>query len=242
MIIVRHAGRHAFAAGGCRPMTRFFHRTRHDPAEAVAETPERTAPAPPIEMIMGLGNPGSEYAGNRHNVGFWTVNRLGRRLGIDVKKHSGLASVGEGTYAGRRLVLAKPRTFMNLSGNAVRELVKRYKLDPSRCVIVYDDLDLPVGRVRIRARGSHGGNNGLKSILGQLGTQDVPRIRIGIGRPTAGGEPSWDPEVVAGWVLSDPSPEDRRLLDAAVDRVQDALVCILDEGIEAAMNRYNREP
>src|SRR5690242_2538209 len=89
----------------CGPMTRFFHRTRHDPAEIMAETPERTAPAPPIELIVGLGNPGSEYAGNRHNVGFWTVNRLGRRLGIDVKKHSGLASVGEGTYAGRRLVL-----------------------------------------------------------------------------------------------------------------------------------------
>ncbi len=199
------------------------------------------APAAPIEMIVGLGNPGSTYAGNRHNVGFWTVNRLGRRVGIEVQKHSGLASMGEGLYQGRRLVLAKPRTFMNRSGDAVRELARRYRLKPSQVLIVYDDLDLPVGRVRLRARGSHGGNNGMKSIVAALGTTDFPRLRIGIGRPAVGGEPSWDPEVVADWVLSDPSPADREALTAAVDRAQEAIIMALDDGVEAAMNRFNRD-
>lgn len=199
----------------------------------------KRSPVADVELVIGLGNPGSEYAANRHNVGFWTVNRLGRRLGIDVKRHTGLASTGEGLYNGRRLVLAKPRTFMNKSGDAVRELARRYKLAPEQVLIVYDDLDLPTGRVRLRARGSHGGNNGMKSIVAALGTQEFPRIRIGIGRPTLGGEPSWDPDVVAGWVLSDPSPADRLLLDEAVDRAQEAVLAILDDGIETAMGRFN---
>lgn len=210
------------------------------PAEQTGSEGTATAGvASSIELIVGLGNPGSEYATHRHNVGYWTVNRLGRRLGIDVKKHSGVASTGEGSYRGRRLVLAKPRTFMNRSGDAVRELARRYRLQPQQVLIVYDDLDLPVGRVRLRARGSHGGNNGMKSIVAALGTQEFPRVRIGIGRPAVAGEPSWDPEVVAGWVLSDPSPADKQLLDAAVERAQDAVIAILDEGIEAAMGRFN---
>lgn len=210
--------------------------------QTVEEPIEEASPvAKPIGLIIGLGNPGGEHSGNRHNVGFWTVNRLGRRLGIDVKKHSGLASVGEGDYQGRRLVLAKPRTFMNLSGNAVRELVKRYRLDPSQAVVVYDDLDLPVGKVRIRARGGHGGNNGLRSVVGQLGTRDFPRVRIGIGRPIVNGEPSHAPDAVADWVLSDPTPADRELLDVAVARAQDALVRMLDDGVIAAMNEFNRD-
>jgi PTH1 family peptidyl-tRNA hydrolase len=203
--------------------------------------PDASVPVGQVELIVGLGNPGGQYAGNRHNVGYWTVNRLGRRLGIEVKKHSGLASIGEGTYNGRRLILAKPRTFMNNSGNAVRELVRRYRLAPSQAVIVYDELDLPVGKVRLRARGSHGGNNGLRSVLGQLGTQDVPRIRIGIGRPVVNGTPSYAPADVADWVLSDPPPADREKLDAAVAKSVDALVYLLDEGIDAAMNQFNRD-
>jgi peptidyl-tRNA hydrolase, PTH1 family len=220
-------------------MRRLFNLGKNDVVEEPAEG--QSPQAMPIGLIIGLGNPGGEYASNRHNVGYWTVNRLGRRLGIDVKKHSGLASVGEGQYQGRRLVLAKPRTFMNLSGNAVRELVKRYRLDPSQAVVVYDDLDLPVGKVRIRARGGHGGNNGLKSVVGQLGTQDFPRVRIGIGRPVVNGEPSYAPDVIGDWVLSDPTPADRELLDAAVARVQDALVRMLDDSVVAAMNEFNRD-
>jgi PTH1 family peptidyl-tRNA hydrolase len=222
-----------------RPRARMNQKGRQ--AEAAGTAPPASAPAKLVELIVGLGNPGSEYAGNRHNVGFWTVNRLGRRIGIEVRKHSGMVSTGEGLYNGRRLILAKPRTFMNNSGNAVRALVRRYRLEPSQVVVVYDDLDLPVGKVRIRARGSHGGNNGLRSVLGQLGSQDVPRIRIGIGRPVVNGTPSYDPEDVADWVLSDPSPAHREKLDAAVAKVVDALVCVLDEGVEAAMNKYNRD-
>ena len=190
---------------------------------------------------MGLGNPGSEYAGNRHNVGFWTVNRLARRLGIAIRQHSRTASLGEGTYRGRRLVLAKPRTYVNRSGDAVQELVRRYGLAPEQVLVVYDDLDLPVGRVRVRARGGHGGNNGMKSIIAALGTEEFPRVRIGIGRPVVNGEPSYDPDVVAQWVLTDQPPEERAKLDEAVVRAQEAILTLLDEGIEAAMNRFNRE-
>ena len=213
------------------------------PAARTAEPTEAVADATrPLGLIVGLGNPGSQYAGNRHNVGFWTVNRLSRRMGITAEKHGKLASISEGSYGGRPLVLAKPRTFMNNSGDAVAELARRYKLRPDQVLIVYDDLDLPVGRVRLRARGSHGGNNGLKSIVARLGSQEFPRIRIGIGRPLAAGEPTWDPEHVANHVLSDPTRAERELLDAAVERVQEAILCILDVGIETAMNTFNRDP
>lgn len=209
--------------------------------ELEADQPAAGRQAKPIELIVGLGNPGGDYAGNRHNVGFWVINRLGRRLGIEPTQHSRLASTGEGHYNGRRLVLAKPRTFVNLSGDAVRELLRRYRLEPSQALIVYDELDLPLGRVRLRERGGHGGQNGLKSIVARLGTTDFPRVRIGIGRPLVGGTPSRDPDVIAGYVLSDPPPDERARLDAAVERVIEALICTLDEGIEAAMNRFNRD-
>jgi peptidyl-tRNA hydrolase, PTH1 family len=223
-------------------MQRIMNLGRRKPNEPVEEKPEQpSVSTKPIELIVGLGNPGGEYSGNRHNVGFWTVNRLGRKIGIEVKKHSGLVSTGEGEYGGHRLVLAKPRTFMNNSGNAVRELLRRYKLDPSQALIIYDELDLPVARVRIRARGGHGGQKGIRNVLESMGSTDVPRIRIGIGRPVVDGKPSWEPEHVADWVLSDPPPEDREKLDAAVQKAIDAIICILDEGIETAMNRYNRD-
>lgn len=205
-----------------------------------SQTPPASQPRA-VELIVGLGNPGSEYAGNRHNVGFWTVNRLARRLGIEIRHHSRTASYGEGTYRGRRLILAKPRTYVNRSGDAVRELVRRYGLAPEQVLVVYDDLDLPVGRMRIRAKGGHGGNNGMKSIIAALGTQEFPRVRIGIGRPVVNGEPSYDPEVVARWVLSDPPPEERAKLDEAVARAQEAIITVLDEGLDAAMNRFNRD-
>lgn len=193
-----------------------------------------------IELIIGLGNPGSAYAGNRHNVGFRTVNLLSRRLGIDVGKHSRLASLGEGHYNGERLVLAKPRTFMNDSGNAVGELLRRYKLKPEQMLLIYDDLDLPVGRVRVRAGGGTGGQKGMKSIVAAAGSQEFPRIRIGIGRPVVGDQPTWDPEHISRWVLGDPPSEQRRLLDDAVERAADAAIACLDQGVEVAMNQFNR--
>lgn len=215
----------------------FRRRSAHEESEEPPVARERVLP---VELVIGLGNPGSRYAANRHNVGYWTVNRLGRRLGIALTKHTGLATTGEGTYNGRRLILAKPRTFMNNSGDAVRELVRRYQLEPAQALIVYDDLDLPVAKVRLRARGSHGGNNGIRSIITRLGSQDFPRIKIGIGRPVVGGEPSHDPDHVAAWVLADPPPEERDRLDRAVQVALDAIIAILDDGVEAAMNRFNR--
>ena len=204
------------------------------------EIEDRSAGAPPIELIVGLGNPGAAYAGTRHNVGFRVINRLGRELGIDVSKHTRVASTGEGQFEGRRLVLAKPRTFMNESGKAVNELLRRYKLAPQQMVLIFDDLDLPVGRVRVRESGGTGGNKGMRSIVGAAGTQEFPRIRIGIGRPLVGDNPTWEPEAIAAWVLSDPSPDQRRLLDEAVTVAAEAAVGCLRDGVEAAMNRFNR--
>jgi PTH1 family peptidyl-tRNA hydrolase len=194
-----------------------------------------------VELIIGLGNPGKAYAGNRHNVGARVINALGRRFGIELDKHTKTASAGEGRVAGGRLILARPRTFMNDSGVAVRELLRRYGLEAQRMVLIYDDLDLPVARVRVRKNGGSGGNKGMKSIVALAGTQDFPRIRIGIGRPVVGDAPSWEPDVIASWVLSDPPSAQRKLLEEATDRACDAAVCILEEGVDAAMNRFNHD-
>ena len=206
-----------------------------------AEEPARTAgsrAAPAIALVVGLGNPGAEYAAHRHNVGFWVVNRLARRLAIDIGRHTKIASAGEGQFEGRPLTLAKPRTYMNDSGRAISELLRRYKLSPREMLIVCDDLDSPVGRVRLRPDGGAGGQNGLKSIIGAIGN-DFPRLRIGIGRPSRGGQPSRDPEDVSNWVLAEPPPSQKRLLEEAADyAVEAALVC-LSEGVEVAMNRFN---
>jgi peptidyl-tRNA hydrolase, PTH1 family len=217
----------------------------HEQGEAVQEARDSAETgteqhAAPIELIVGLGNPGAAFSGNRHNVGFRVVNRLGRELGIDVGKHSKLASIGEGSFGGRRLVLAKPRTFMNLSGHAIGELLRRYKLPAGRMLLIYDDLDLSAGRVRVRETGGSGGQKGMKSIVAAAGTTDFPRIRIGIGRPVVGDKPSWEPEVIAGWVLGDPAPEQRKILDEAVLTAAEAAIACLRDGVAAAMNRYNR--
>jgi PTH1 family peptidyl-tRNA hydrolase len=192
-----------------------------------------------VRLVIGLGNPGSEYAANRHNIGYRVVNRLARRHGIELDV-SGKASLGSGTIAGREVTLAKPRAFVNTSGPVVWNLVKRLKLDDAReLLVVYDELDLPAGKIRLRPRGGHGGYKGLQSIIDAVGSDDFPRLRIGIGRPLANGEPSWEPDVVASHVLSDPPPDERELLDDAAERAADAIEMAIGEGIERAMQRYN---
>ncbi|MBI4571256.1 MAG: aminoacyl-tRNA hydrolase [Chloroflexi bacterium] len=192
-----------------------------------------------MRLIVGLGNPGSEYGHTRHNVGFWTINRLARRHGIELRT-GGQAALGEGQIAGRSVALAKPRTFVNESGSAVWNLIKQLKLDDAaELLVICDDLDLPAGKIRVRAGGGHGGHKGLRSIIERTGSDAFPRLRIGIGRPLSRGQPSWDPEVVANHVLSEPAPAERALLEDAAERAADAIEVAITEGIEAAMGRFN---
>lgn len=196
-------------------------------------------PAYEVRLVVGLGNPGGEYAGNRHNVGFWTVNRLARRHGIDFST-SGQAALAQGRIGEHEVALAKPRTFVNKSGEAVWNLVKRLELDDAReLLVVCDDLDLPVGKTRLRAAGGHGGHKGLRSIIEKAGSDEFPRLRIGIGRPVIDGESSYEPEAVAEYVLSDPPPAERDLLDDAIRRAIEAIEVVLDGGIERAMAQFN---
>ena len=192
-----------------------------------------------VRLVVGLGNPGSGYAANRHNVGQWAVNRLARRHDMRFDT-SGQASLARGTLGGRGVTLAKPRTYVNHSGRAVWNLIKRLKLDDAHeLLVICDDLDLPLGNLRLRPSGGHGGQKGLQSIIQATGNDQFPRLRIGIGRPVVRGEPSYDPDVIADYVLSDPPPEERDLLDEAVERAADVVEAVLADGVEAAMQRYN---
>ena len=192
-----------------------------------------------IRFIVGLGNPGSEYAGTRHNVGFAVINRLAKRHGIELSV-SGQAALGKGRIGEHEVALAKPRTFVNKSGDAVWNLIKRLELnDAQELLVVCDDLDLPVAKVRLRSRGGSGGYKGLQSIIDATGTDQFARLRIGIGRPVVNGQPSWDPEHVANYVLSDPPPDERALLESAVERAVEAIEVAVTEGIERAISRYN---
>lgn len=192
--------------------------------------PRQSNPNP--KLVVGLGNPGREYLNTRHNVGFWLVDRLSKESGIALTGRHRHAVTGEGVVNGTRVVLAKPRTFMNESGQAISSLLGRYRASPEDLTVVCDDMDLPLGKLRLRARGSSGGHNGMKSIIVATGTQDFARIRIGIGRP-----PSTVDEVE--YVLGTLSPEERKQARDAVERATQAVLCMLVEGIDAAMNRFN---
>jgi PTH1 family peptidyl-tRNA hydrolase len=190
-----------------------------------------------MHLIVGLGNPGPEFAGTRHNVGWMCVERLARRVGVAFDRYQFRAQLARWEAGGTKVLLAKPLTFMNHSGEAVGPLVKFYKVPLERLMVVYDDLDLPPGRIRIRPKGSAGGHHGMESIIQRLGSSDFPRLRIGIGRPAGSG--AYDPEVVARYVLSPFSAGEWPLIDAALDRAVEALTVWVGEGIEAAMNRFN---
>lgn len=189
-------------------------------------------------LIVGLGNPGPPYSHNRHNVGYWCLNRLARLHSIPLKARR-LATLGEGEIASRPVLLAKPRTHVNRSGHAVSAALKHARLSPEHMLVICDDLDLPPGRLRLRPGGGHGGHNGLRSIIGAIGSGGFPRLRIGIGRPIVDGQPVWDPDVVAVWVLSDPPPQEAKTLQATAALAAEAAEAVLTEGLEAAMNRYN---
>ncbi len=191
-------------------------------------------------LIVGLGNPGEEHARNRHNVGFWAINELARRAGTQAKSQGSTMQIGVGSLAGFKVALVKPKTFMNLSGKAIAQALQWTGCEIAHTIVIYDELDLNAGALRIRAGGGHGGHNGLKSIAQHAGLEFM-RVRIGIGRPTLDGEPSWEPEVVAPWVLGNPNPADRQVLEDAVKAAADAVECIMLEGAEAAAAKFNRK-
>jgi len=187
-------------------------------------------------LVVGLANPGDEYAGTRHNVGAEVVHLLAERHGAKLRKGKERAMVDEVVVGGQRLALAVPLTYMNLSGEAVAPLVRRHGIDdPHRLVIVHDELDLPVGRLKLKLGGGLAGNNGLKSIRGHLHTDDFARVRIGIGKPLGKAQG-------ADHVLKRPGKGDRGALDVVVQEAADAVEAILTDGIATAMNRYNTRP
>ena len=187
-----------------------------------------------MKLIVGLGNPGRIYVNNRHNAGFKCLDFLARRHGIRLSKRRASAKIGTGEIAGLNVVLAKPQTFVNLSGEAVAQLVKRFAVPPSDLIVVYDDLDLPLGKIRIRERGGAGGHKGMASIIALLGSGEFPRIRVGIspGQDIRGLK-------TPDYVLSNFAPEEKTIINELYVKVADAIYCLLSEGIEAAMNRFN---
>lgn len=206
------------------------------PEETSSDEPHR---GPDIRLVVGIGNPGKEYASTRRNVGFWTMNRLARRHGMEFSS-AGKASLAEGTINGRRVALAKPRVFVNVGGPVVWNLIKRLKLDDANeLLIVRDDIDLPNGKLRLRPSGGGGGHKGITSIIEATGSDQFGRVRIGIGRPVVNGKPSWEPEHVADYVLSNPTPDERKVLDETVERAMNAVELAITEGFEAAMGEFN---
>jgi PTH1 family peptidyl-tRNA hydrolase len=183
-------------------------------------------------LIVGLGNPGSRYEKTRHNIGFRAVDVLAQKHGITVNKLEQRALVGNGAIGATRVLLAKPQTFMNVSGDSVGPLVNFYKIPHDRILILCDDLDIPFGTLRLRKSGSAGGQNGMKHILQRLGTQEINRVRMGIGRPPGRMDP-------ADYVLSPFKGEEEITAIEMIDRAVKAVESWLAEGIEAAMNRYN---
>jgi PTH1 family peptidyl-tRNA hydrolase len=192
-----------------------------------------------MRLIVGLGNPGRAYAHNRHNIGFHCVNYFARLHYIRFERRQCQARVGFGEVAGSKLLLAKPSTFVNLSGKAVDCLANKYGISLSNLLVIYDDLDLPLGKVRLRQSGGSGGHNGMKSIISALGSEDFPRIRVGIGRPQVEGLSNTDEDAIVNYVLSDFTPQEEELIKPVIAGVAEAIDCFLAQGIEAAMNKFN---
>jgi len=188
-----------------------------------------------LKLIAGLGNPGKAYLFSRHNLGFMTVDRLADDLDIRISRTQFDALVGDGTMSGTRVVLAKPQTFMNLSGNSVAALVRFYKLEPEDLIVVHDDLDLPFETVRIKKGGGHGGNKGVLSIIDRLGTPDFVRVRLGIGKPPR-------KEMTEDYVLCRFPPEEMTTLPQVLAKAADAVEAIVTSGLTNARNRFNQKP
>jgi peptidyl-tRNA hydrolase, PTH1 family len=185
-----------------------------------------------VALIVGLGNPGPAYVGNRHNIGFLVADELADRVGGRFKAHKSGAAVVEGRLGGERVVLAKPQSFMNLSGGPVAGLLRFFKVSPESLVVVHDELDIPFDTVRLKLGGGDNGHNGLRSITKSLGTKDYYRVRVGIGRPPGRMDP-------ADFVLRDFSTVERKELAFVIDRAADATAALVSQGLEAAQNTFH---
>jgi peptidyl-tRNA hydrolase, PTH1 family len=190
-----------------------------------------------MKLIVGLGNPGEEYSTHRHNIGFLCLNYFARKHHITWDKKQGKARTGRGTVAGEDVLLAKPQTYMNASGTAVSLLMQKYQISPDDLIVVHDDLDLPLGKIRIRKGSSAAGHNGIKSIIANLGTQEFTRIRAGISRPPVEGEAK--ETSIVDYVLGDFTEADRPVIEDTLQRVSEAIICLITSGLTAAMNKFN---
>jgi len=194
-----------------------------------------------MKLIVGLGNPGRGYACNRHNIGFMCVSHFAKTQGLRFDKKQCQARIGIGEVTGSAVVVARPQTFMNLSGQSVSRLVKKFDININDLLVIHDDLDLPPGKIRIRPGGGSAGHKGINSIITELGSPDFIRIRIGIGRPNLGGDyPETSEADIVAYVLSNFSPEEKEVITQLLPRVSAAILTILTNGLTAAMNKYNR--
>jgi PTH1 family peptidyl-tRNA hydrolase len=184
-------------------------------------------------LVAGLGNPGQKYQNTRHNMGFLTVDLLAEQKNIKLNRVKFKSAYNILSFAGYRCLVMKPQTYMNLSGEAVREAAQFYKVPADHVLVIYDDVSLPVGKLRVRPSGSAGGHNGIKNIIAHLGTQDFPRIKIGTGAPAGGGEEMVD------WVTGVPSQAEREVLFESFERAVQAAACVIEHGCQRAMNEFN---
>ena len=197
---------------------------------------EKTVAEPvPVEwLVVGLGNPGKQYAFNRHNAGFMAIDYISKKFGIDVKSSKFSAIVGDGLINGHRVLLMKPQTMMNNSGTAVKEAADFYKIPPEKTVVIFDDINFDVGKLRVKRKGSDGGHNGIKSIIYHLCSDNFPRIKLGVGQKP---HPDYD---LAAWVLSDIPEADRKSFFSVLEKAGEALPLIVSGDTEKAMQDYNR--
>ena len=184
-------------------------------------------------LLVGLGNPDPIYAKNRHNVGFRAIDILAEKLGIKVDRSKFRGLYGQGSYKGQKIVLLKPMTFMNNSGLSVMDAARFYKLPPERIIVLFDDISLEPGRLRVRPDGSAGGHNGIKSVIAELGSQEFPRVKIGVG---AKPHPEFE---LADWVLSAFSAQEEKALAVSLENSAKAALCIIEHGVPETANRYN---
>ncbi len=193
-----------------------------------------------MKLIVGLGNPGQGYAHSRHNLGFMCLNHFAQTHSLRFDKKQGQARIGSGEVGGSKVVVARPQTYMNHSGEAVSRLVRKFKVSLSDLLVIHDDLDLPLGKIRIRQGGSAAGHKGVESIIAVLGSRDFARIRVGIGRPISkiGLTEITEADIIA-YVLSDFTSEEKQTVTQVMPTVSEAILCFLTEGLTVAMNRYN---